>query len=71
MFQNERVYVISDYRKNGRITALQRMLTSMETHLRRMQYDQAEMGINQIFEHLCTGEEAYTPQVFFHAGSHQ
>lgn len=62
MFQNERVYVISDYRKNGKITALQRMLTSMETHLRRMQYDQAELGINHIFDHLCAGEESYTAQ---------
>lgn len=66
MFQNERVYVISDYRKNSRITALQRMLTALETQLRRMQYDQAEESINRIFDHIGAEKEAFTnPQVMF------
>lgn len=60
MFRNERVYVISDYRKNSRITALQRMLGGMETHLRHMQYDLVEEAINRIFDHMNAEREEYT-----------
>lgn len=66
MFQNERVYVISDYRKNSRIIVLQRMLTAMEIRLRRMQYNEAEESINQIFDYIETDKQAFTsPQLIF------
>lgn len=66
MFQNERVYVISDYRKNDRIIALQHMLTAMEVHLRRMQYDEAAGSINQIYDYIEENVQPFTqPQLMF------
>lgn len=65
MFQNDRIYAIRDYRKNARLTEIQHMLTAMETHLRRMQYDGAEELINRIFDWIGEGEQLTGPELQF------